>query len=218
MEILDSLLQNNQAKSYSFLIMSYPNHINKLIEYFKKLPGVGLRSAERFTFQLLNWRQDNLEELAFLLMTLKQNLKDCTSCGALTDLNCCSICTDPFRDRSKLLVVISQKELFSFEATGQFNGLYHVLGFSFSPLHGRSIEPLALEKLKSRFKNHEVKEVILAIDATIEGDATALYIKEFLADQNVTVSRIAFGLPQNCSLDFVDGSTLSYALKGRLDF
>jgi recombination protein RecR len=128
------------------------------------------------------------------------------------------LCIDQQRDAKTLCVVISQSQIFAFEQTGQFKGLYHVIGSLFSPLEGKVIKNKSIEKLKERIETQSVEEVILAIDATLEGDATALYIKDILSSFNIKISRIAFGLPQNCSLEFVDGSTLSYAIKGRSDF
>jgi recombination protein RecR len=198
--------------------MRYPLHLRKLIEQFKKLPGVGSKSAERFAFQLLTWKDLDRQEFANLISQSVSRLSDCTECGLLCESDNCLICNDKDRDSKIICVVVSQREVFSFEETGQFRGLYHVLGSLFSPLQGRALSQDKILKLKERISNRAVSEVIIAIDATLEGDATALYIKENIQDLPLKVSRIAFGLPQNCSLEFVDGSTLSSALKGRLIF
>jgi recombination protein RecR len=198
--------------------MRYPLHLRKLIEHFKKLPGVGSKSAERFAFQLLTWKDTDRQEFANLISQSISSLADCKECGSLCENENCLMCNDKERDSKIICVVVSQKEVFSFEETGQFKGLYHVLGSLFSPLQGRALSQDKILKLKERIVSKGVSEVIIAIDATLEGDATALYIKENIQDLPVKISRIAFGLPQNCSLEFVDGSTLSSALKGRLIF
>jgi recombination protein RecR len=198
--------------------MKYPLHLRKLIESFRKLPGVGLKSAERYAFHLLNLSDKERFEFARLVDDVKLHLIDCPNCGSLTDASPCLLCIDQQRDAKTLCVVISQSQIFAFEQTGQFKGLYHVIGSLFSPLEGKVIKNKSIEKLKERIETQSVEEVILAIDATLEGDATALYIKDILSSFNIKISRIAFGLPQNCSLEFVDGSTLSYAIKGRSDF
>lgn len=195
--------------------MKYPLHLSKLIEHLKKLPGVGFKTAERFAFQLLSWNENSLIELSNLIAGLNSSLDECKSCGALCDSQGCLICHDLSRDKKTICVVVSKREIFAFEETGQFRGLYHVLGSLFSPMQGKVLDAQRLDALKKRIFNNQVTEVIVAIDATLEGDATALFIKESLQDVDVKVSRIAFGLPQNCSLEFVDGSTLSYALRGR---
>jgi recombination protein RecR len=198
--------------------MRYPQQLNRLIEHLKKLPGVGSKSAERFAFQIITWQEKSRNDFAELIANLGTSLSSCSDCGSLCDQAGCLICLDSNRNRALLCVVVSQKEVFAFEQTGQFKGLYHVLGTLFSPMNSKFINNEKIDKLQKRIEEEFIEEVIVAIDATLEGDATALYIKDNLKHLPVKVSRIAFGLPQNCSLEFVDGSTLSYALRGRSTF
>lgn len=195
--------------------MRYPSYLNKLIEQFKKLPGVGSKTAERFAFQMLSWSPEHRKEMAELIGGISSRLECCTECGSLCENEKCTICQDVHRDRKIICVVATQKEVFSFEGTGQFKGLYHVLGQIFSPLEGKLMSDDVLLKLKNRIKDLETEEIIIALDATLEGDASALFIKENLDGISIKISRIAFGLPVNSALEFACGSTLSSALRGR---
>jgi recombination protein RecR len=194
--------------------MNYPEHLLKLIAIFKKLPGIGSKSAERFAFHLLDWPEGKLREMAATIENTKKFLKSCLECGCLME-NRCSFCQNEERNCAVVCVVASHKDVFSIEQTHEFRGLYHVLGTLLSPLQGLSPTPQAVEKLKERIFKLDVKEVILALDSTLEGDATALFLKKELEQLNVTASRLALGLPLGSSLDFIDGGTLARALAGR---
>jgi recombination protein RecR len=194
--------------------MHYPDHLLKLIAVFKKLPGVGSKSAERFAFHLLEWPEEKLNEMSLTIGNLKKNLKNCAECGCIIE-NGCPFCQNEKRDREVVCVVASHKDVFLIEQTHEFRGVYHVLGGVLSPLQGRSCPPQAIEKLKRRIQDLGIKEMILALDATLEGDATALYLKKELELLNVAASRLALGLPMGSSLDFIDGGTLARALAGR---
>jgi recombination protein RecR len=194
--------------------MRYPEHLLKLISILKKFPGVGSKSAERFAFQLLDWPEEKRVEMASVVKDVSKNLKNCPECGALIE-QACSICTDKGRIHELLCVTASAKDIFLIEETREYRGLYHVLGALFSPIHGKAPPAQAIEKLKSRISELGVKEIIIALDSTLEGDATALYLKRELAPFSVSVSRLALGLPMGSSLDFIDGGTLARALAGR---
>lgn len=194
--------------------MHYPEHLLKLIAVFKKLPGVGAKSAERFAFHLLEWQEEKLQEMGRVIETTKKYLKSCVECGSLIEERC-PFCQNPERRPDILCVVASSKDVFSIEETREFRGLYHVLGGLLSPLQGLSPAPRALEKLKDRALKLGVKEMILALDSTLEGDATALYLKKELESLSVSISRLALGLPMGSSLDYIDGGTLARALAGR---
>lgn len=195
--------------------MKYPQDLLSLIAYLKKLPGVGSKTAERFAFHLINWPEEQSGALANLLKTIKENIHYCQECGCIMEKAECSFCFKPQRDQDTLCITSSLKDVFAIEETGIFRGLYHILGGLLSPIQGSSLEQLNLPKLEKRVAALSIKEVIIALDSTLEGDATALYLKEQLARWGVRASRLAFGLPMGSSLDFVDGGTLTRALMGR---
>ena len=198
--------------------MRYPDHLIKLIQVLRKLPGVGNKSAERFAFHLLSWEEHSLKELGEVVSQVKMHLKQCNQCGCLMDREGCLFCADSRRDSSVLCIIASPRDVFSVEETHEYQGLYHVLGGLLSPLDQRGPQHLSLSKLKQRIEQHEVQEVVIALDSTLEGDATALYLKQELEAYPVRISRLAFGLPMGSSLDFVDGGTLARAFAGRNQF
>ncbi|MFQ5729129.1 MAG: recombination mediator RecR [Waddliaceae bacterium] len=198
--------------------MRYPKHLLHLIETLKRLPGVGNKSAERFAFQMIEWKTEHLKELANLLKTIPDKLKSCDECGCLTGEDECRFC-DSSRDSSVgMCIIASPRDAFAIEETREYKGLYHVLGGLLSPLDGRGPEYLNFQKMKNRITSRNIREVIIALDSTLEGDATALYLKKELADLPIHISRLAFGLPIGSSLDYVDGGTLTHALAGRAPF
>jgi recombination protein RecR len=194
--------------------MQYPNHLLKLIDVFKKLPGVGTKSAERFAFHVLQWPEEKLLEMAQTLENTKKNLQNCPECGFLIE-GACPLCQDVKRDPATLCIVASAKDIFLIEQTHEYKGLYHVLGGLLSPLHGMIPAPQVIDKLKARVAHLGTQELILALDPTLEGDATALFIKKELSDFSLRTSRLALGLPMGSSLDYIDGGTLALALAGR---
>jgi len=198
--------------------MQYPSDFIKIINTFRKLPGIGSKTAERFAFALLDWPNQQLTELSELLATLKEKLQRCPECGCLMAEEKCPFCRNPSRDASVLCVTASIKEVFTIEQTHEYKGLYHVLGGLLSPIERQGPEMLALHKLRERIVREEIKEIVIALDSTLEGDATALYIKKELAVCDIKMSRLAFGLPMGSSLDYVDGGTLALALAERRSF
>ncbi len=196
----------------------YPAPLLKLIATLKKFPGVGSRTAERFAFHLLAWPDHQIGELAEAVATAKERIRTCPECHCLMDEKGCDFCDLSRRETHHLCVIAAAKDVFAIEETGTFQGLYHVLGGLLSPLEGRHPQHLNFEGLKRRIETFKVQEVIIALDSTLEGDTTALYLREQLQSCGVRVSRLAFGLPMGSSLDFVDGGTLSRALSGRQGF
>lgn len=196
-------------------LTQYPQSLARLIDALRLLPGVGARSAERFAFQMLNWPPHRLREMGELITALPQSIKKCAECGCLIDDAACSFCT-PSRQESKMLcVVASPRDVYSLDSTGEFTGLFHVIENLLSPMDGFGPAQLNLETLKKRVMDCGIEEVVVAFDSTLEGDATALFIKEELAPLQVSVSRLGFGLPVGSSLDYVDGGTLTRAFQGR---
>lgn len=195
--------------------MNYPNNLLKLIEVFKKLPGVGTKSAERFAFHLLTCSEKEISEMAKTIASVKVLFKNCVQCGCLIDEKGCSFCNNQQRNHKIICILASPRDVFSIESTREYSGLYHVLGGLLSPLDGKEAKHLHIEKLKNRILSLSVQEVIIALDSTLEGDTTALYLKRELAPLSRSISRLAFGLPMGSSLDYVDGGTLAYALAGR---
>lgn len=197
--------------------MQYPAHLTKVINVLKRLPGVGSKSAERYAFHLLNWPQAHLEEMANILVEIPARLEHCSECGCLKDEHC-HFCTEERRQAKILCVISSPKEVFSIETTGEYKGLYHVLGGLLSPLDGIGPEKLSIDLLKKRILNLKVQEIVIALDSTLEGDATSLYLKQELSTLPISTSRLAFGLPMGSPLDYVDGGTLARAFSARSKF
>jgi len=196
----------------------YPQPLVKLIEQLKKFPGVGQKSAERYAFNLLEWSDSELSQFAHILQNLRKDLKICHQCGCLEQDKGCIFCDLSKRNPQVLCVVSHFKDVFAIEQTHEYKGLYHVLGGVLSPLEGKGPEQLTIDKLKERITEIGVTELIIAMDSTLEGDATALHLKQELEPFDMTVSRLAFGLPLGSSLDYVDGGTLAKAFVGRRGF
>ncbi len=200
-------------------MIHYPVHLNKLIEVLKRLPGVGTKSAERFAFHMLSWPDDYLQEMGEVIAGVVNQIQICNTCGCLTNQNQpCSFCHLDLRDSHIICLVASPRDVFAIERTREYKGLYHVLGGLLSPIEGRGPEVLALHRLIDRLEKHAITEIVIALDATLEGDATALYLKQALGRDHLNISRLAFGLPLGSSLDYVDGDTLARALSGRNSF
>jgi len=193
----------------------YPPALATLITYLKKLPGVGSKTAERFAFQFLEWSETELKEISCHLSALKKNIQYCKECHCIMDGETCPFCSNMSRNQSQLCIISSAKDTFSLEETGVFRGLYQVIGGLLSPIEGKSPEFLNLIRLKKRVTELGIKEIIIALDSTLEGDTTAIFLKEQMQTWGLNVSRLAFGLPLGSSLDFVDGGTLARALTAR---
>ncbi len=195
--------------------MQYPASLVRLFSLLHKLPGVGRRSAQRYAFDfLLHWEQSEIKELQQALEDLT-HIDMCAICGCLCEFEKCLFCSNEKRKNEQLCVVASAKEVFTIEQTREFFGMYHVLSGLLSPIDGQGVEQLGLEKLFSRLEQGTIKEVILALDSSLEGDATSLFLKEELSRFPITVSRLAFGIPVGSSLEYVDGGTLARAFSAR---
>jgi len=195
--------------------MNLPSkYLEKCIHELSKLPGIGSKSASRIAFFLLKTPKANVDALVGAINQLKDNIRYCEECGGISDEAVCSVCSDNERDRTTLCVVEEPEDMLSIEKSGAFNGLYHVLGGVISPLDGVGPEELSINKLVERCKSG-IKEVIIATNPTIEGDATALYIASLLKPLHIKVMRIAHGLPVGSDLEFVDAPTLAKSITGR---
>jgi recombination protein RecR len=195
--------------------MNYPNSLKNLIESFKKLPGIGEKTAERLAFSMLEFNQEDIDLFSKSIIDIKDKIKKCKVCNNLTEEELCSICNDNTRDKTSLCVVEDSKNVILFEKTGAFRGKYHVLGGLISPLNGINPEDLNIESLLRRVKDEEIKEVIIAVKPTIEGETTALYILKLLEGLDVLVSKIAHGVPIGADMEYLDSMTLEMALFDR---
>ena len=189
--------------------------LERLEESLSKLPSVGKKSAERLAFAMLDMEDDDLQEFADAVSTLKSSIHICPVCGNLTEDEICPICKDESRDTSTIMVVSTPKDILALEKAEDSNGLYHVLGGTISLSKGKGIDTLNIPGLMKRLESGEVKEVILATNPTVDGETTALYIAKIIEPLNITVSRIAYGLPMGGNLDYTDSLTISKAIEGR---
>ena len=189
--------------------------IDRMIQLLARLPGLGPRSARRAALHLLQRRESLLQPLAEALARAADSIKLCSVCGNLDDHDPCAICSDPGRDASLICVVEEVADLWALERSGAFAGRYHVLGGTLSALDGRGPEQLRVDGLAARARAPEVREVILALSATVDGQTTGHYLSERLAHSGVSVSRLAHGVPVGGELDYLDDGTLTAALKAR---
>lgn len=191
------------------------DELKKFKENLKKLPGIGEKSAERIAFFLITEGKDIGHELSRHMLSAIDNIGVCSVCGSLTQTDPCSICTSSRRDAGKIMLVENARDVFLFEKTGQYNGKYHVLGGLISPLDGIEPEHLTIDRLLDRIENYDVNEVIIALSPSTEGESTAMYIQDLLNTTEVTVSRIAFGIPFGSDFEYIDNFTLGRSLDTR---
>jgi recombination protein RecR len=187
----------------------------RLIRALKWLPGVGEKTATRYAFSILNASQDEVQELVRSIKDVRSNLRLCSTCFHLTDMDPCIICSDPRRDSTRVLVVETPLDLLAVEKAGSFRGMYHVLHGVLSPLDGIGPDDVRLTELLNRVATGNITEVILALNPTVEGEATASYVRQRLQESQVAVSRIAYGIPIGGSLEYTDPLTLTRALDNR---
>ncbi|MCI5727075.1 MAG: recombination mediator RecR [Clostridium sp.] len=192
----------------------YPVAIEKLIEEFAKLPSIGQKTAQRLTLHILNLPDEEVREFADALVKARGTIKYCSVCGNFTDSDPCPICANPNRDKGTICVVEQPKDIMTIEKVKEFNGVYHVLHGNLSPMQGRGPQDIKIRELVARM-NENVKEVILATNPNVEGEATAMYISKVLKPLEVKVTRIAAGIPVGGDLEYADEVTLSKALEGR---
>ncbi|PKK40013.1 Recombination protein RecR [Clostridiaceae bacterium JG1575] len=192
----------------------YPAAIEKLIDEFAKLPGIGYKTAQRLTLHVLNLPSDEVMGFADALKEARGTLKFCSVCGNFTEKDPCAVCANPTRDQTTICVVEQPKDIMSIEKIKEFHGVYHVLHGNISPMQGRGPQDIRIKELVARM-NRDVKEVIVATNPTIEGEATAMYISRVLHPLDIKVTRIASGMPVGGDLDYADEVTLSKAMEGR---
>lgn len=193
----------------------YSEPIARLIEAFSKLPGVGRKTAQRFAFHVINMPQEEVKVLAEAILSVKQNLTYCKVCCNLSDKEICSICESPHRSEEILCVVEDPRDVAAMERTKEFNGKYHVLHGTISPMDSITPDMLKIKELVQRMANEKIQEVIMATNPTIDGEATAMYIARLLKPFGVKVTRIAHGLPVGADIEYADEMTISKALENR---
>ncbi len=195
--------------------MIYPEVLASVIEYFKKFPGIGEKTAERMALSVLELTADEINQFADVLVKSKKDLQICEICGHLTDKEICDICNDENRDSKTICVVEDYKSVFVFEKTGNFNGKYHVLNGLISPIDKIFPEDINISSLVVRCENLENVELIVALKPTIEGETTTLYLKKIFEDKKISVSRLSYGIPMGAEIDYLDSITLDRALQDR---
>jgi len=193
----------------------YPTPIAKLIESFSKLPGIGQKTATRLAFFTIGMQDQDVNEFAANLLSAKRDLRFCSICGNLTDRDPCDICSDESRDQTSILVVEDSKDVTSFEKIREYNGLYHVLQGTISPMNGTGPDDINVRSLIQRLQNSSVTEVIVATNATSDGEATAMYLAQLIKPSGIKVTRLARGLSVGSDIEYADEITLSKAVENR---
>lgn len=193
----------------------YTGSITRLIEEFSKLPGVGKKTAQRLAFHVVNMNVNDVEALSKAIIDAKREIKYCSICCNITDTDPCSMCSNKSRDTNVICVVEDPRDVAAMERTREFKGQYHVLNGVISPMDGIGPEMLKIKELIQRLSNQDVKEIIMATNPTIEGEATAMYIARLVKPMGIKVTRIAHGLPVGGDLEYADEVTISKALEGR---
>lgn len=195
--------------------MHYPEPIAKLVESYMKLPGIGQKTAVRLAFHTLDMKEEDVNAFAKSLISVKRDLHFCSICGNITEEDPCEICQDKTRDRSIILVVEESKDVMAMEKMREYHGLYHVLHGVLSPMEGTGPEDINIASLIQRLHDDEVKEVIIATNATTEGEATAMYLSRLIKPAGIIVTRLAHGLSVGSDIEYADEVTLLKAVEGR---
>ncbi len=193
----------------------YSESVNKLINQFEKLPGIGHKTAVRLAFYVLESPENYAKEMAEAIINAKEKVKFCSICYNLTETDPCEICSNNKRDNSVICVVENVKDVIAMERTHEYKGLYHVLHGSISPMNNITAADIKIKELLQRLSDDKIKEVILATNPTVEGEATAMYISRIIKPLGITVSRIAHGIPVGGDLEYTDEITLIKAMEGR---
>ena len=193
----------------------YSPSIEKLIEAFERLPSIGNKTAARLAFYMLNCSDEEVNEFVQSIVNAKKKLKYCSVCFNISDTDPCTICSNASRDKSIICVVEDVKDVVAMEKTHEFKGVYHVLHGSISPMNGVGPDDIKIKELLARLMDGSVKEVILATNPRVEGEATAIYLSKLIKPMGITVTRIAHGIPVGGDLEYTDEVTLSKALEGR---
>ena len=193
----------------------YSPSIEKLIQSFEKLPSIGNKTAARLAFYILNASEEETNEFVSSIVNAKKNLRYCSKCYNISDTDPCTICGNPKREQTQICVVEDVRDIIAMERTHEFKGVYHVLHGSISPMNGIGPEDIKIKELLARLMDGQVKEVILATNPRVEGEATAMYLSKLIKPLGITVTRIAHGIPVGGDLEYTDEITLSKALEGR---
>lgn len=193
----------------------YSPSIEKLIESFEKLPSIGHKTATRLAFHMLNLNEESTREFINSIIEAKKNLRYCSKCFNITETDPCPICSSPKRDQNTICVVEDVKDVVAMEKTHEFKGVYHVLHGSISPMNGIGPEDIKIKELLERLRDTDVKEIIIATNPRVEGEATAIYLSKLIKPIGIKVTRIAHGIPVGGDLEYTDEVTLSKALEGR---
>ena len=193
----------------------YSPSIEKLIESFEKLPSIGHKTATRLAFHMLDLGEQEVQEFISSIQNARKNLKYCSKCFNISDTDPCPICANPKRDENVICVVEDVKDIIAMERTHEYKGVYHVLHGSISPMHGIGPEDIKIKELLNRISESKVKEVILATNPRVEGEATAIYLSKLIKPFGIKVTRIAHGIPVGGDLEYTDEITLMKALEGR---
>lgn len=193
----------------------YTETLNKLIEQFGKLPGIGPKTAERLAFHILKAEPDQAMSLAQAISDVKTKIKRCETCSNLSEQPICQICSDPRRDKTMICIVEQPKDIISLEKTGSCKWLYHVLGGHIAPLDGIEPDDLTINQLLDRLRNQQVTEIIMATNPNMAGDGTALYISSLVRPMGIKITRLARGLPSGSTIEYASGKILSDAILGR---
>ena len=189
--------------------------LSKLVEQFERMPGVGHKSAQRMAFYVLNLKPEQAKTFAESILQAHEKIKQCERCCNLSEEALCPICKNEMRDQTTICVVEDPRDVMAFERTHEFDGTYHVLHGVISPMNGIGPEDITIKELLARLSDGTVKEVIMATNPTVEGEATAMYISRLLKPMGITVSRLAYGVPVGADLEYADEVTLTRALEGR---
>lgn len=196
-----------------------PKNIQALIDEFSKLPGIGPKSAQRLTFYLLRGAKRNIEGLGEAVLNLKNDLKICGICCNIAEKDPCVVCEDQRRSKESVIVVEEPLDILAIEKTGKFKGLYHILHGAISPVDGIGPDDLYIKHLLERLKNeNEIKEIIIATNSSLEGEATAMYLSKLIQPLGVKITRLAHGLPMGAEIEYADEITLGRALEGRREY
>lgn len=193
----------------------YSPSIEKLIESFERLPSIGHKTAARLAFHILNSSEEETNEFISSIVNAKKNLKYCSKCFNISDTDPCTICSNPKRNQELICVVEDVRDVIAMEKTHEFKGVYHVLHGSISPMNGIGPDDIKIKELLARIMDGQVKEVILATNPRVEGEATAMYLSKLIKPLGITVTRIAHGIPVGGDLEYTDEITLTKALEGR---
>lgn len=195
--------------------MHYPEPIARLMDSFMKLPGIGAKTAARLAFFCMDMREEDVLNFANSLISCKRDLRMCSVCGNVTQEDPCEICADTTRDRTKILVVEDARDVMSMERMKEYKGLYHVLHGVLSPMEGTGPDDINITSLITRLQNTEIQEVIIATNATAEGEATAMYLSRLIKPAGIKVTRLAHGLAVGSDIEYADEMTLFRAIEGR---